>query len=107
MPTFYISLTVWNNLPYETNKVRNLGHELRDEFKSVFDRSNCYHMLADDIHDESKLYFITFHTCGPKWCPFTFQAYCALFYRAGLPDRAYCARDNSTVLHIWLNLSAS
>ena len=66
-----------------TNKVRLLGHELRDEFKSVSDGSNCYHILTDDKCDDSKLYFITFHTCGPKWRPFSFQEHCALFYRAG------------------------
>ena len=77
-----------------TNKVRNLGHELCDEFKSVLDRYNCYYMLTDDIHDESKLYFITFHTCGPKWCPFTFtRQYCAHIVQV-LPDRAYCWRSS-------------
>ena len=41
-----------------TNKVLNLGHELRDEFKSVSDGSNCYHIVTDDKGDDSKLYFI-------------------------------------------------
>ena len=51
---------VENNLPYDTNKVRNLRSELRDEFKSVFDGSNCYHILTDDKGDDSKLYSIQF-----------------------------------------------
>ena len=50
-------ITLWNNLPYETNKVRNLGHELRDEFKSVSDGYNCYHILTDATGDDSNLYF--------------------------------------------------
>ena len=49
---------MWKYLPYETNKVRLLGHELRDEFKSVSDGYNCYHILTDDKGDDTKLYFI-------------------------------------------------
>ena len=49
---------MWKYLWLVTNKVRLLGHELRDEFKSVSDGSNCYHILTDDKGDDSKLYFI-------------------------------------------------
>ena len=47
------------NLPYETNKVRNLRSELHDEFKNVSDGYNGYHILTDDtcMGDDSKLYF--------------------------------------------------
>jgi hypothetical protein len=54
----YRGATLWKYLPYETNKVRLLVHELRDEFKSVSDGYNCYHILTDDKGDDTKLYFI-------------------------------------------------
>ena len=41
------TVTMWKYLWLVTNKVRLLGHELRDEFKSVSDGSNCYHILTD------------------------------------------------------------
>jgi hypothetical protein len=52
------STTMWKYLWLVTNKVRNLGHELLDEFKSVSDGSNCYHILTDDKGDCIVLYCI-------------------------------------------------